>query len=116
MVTGIRNRLRLLADFTAKRDFRVSLPSLMHRATMAPAAWRGPRLIRSVERSGDHLRLELVGQPSPLFWPASLPISQLHAVISECFYADDWHYYEAPETRVSAGDVVIDCGAAEGSF
>jgi methyltransferase, FkbM family len=116
MLTGFRNRLGLFADFATKRDFHVSLPSLVHRATMAPAAMRGPRLIRSLERSGDHFRVELAGQTSPLFWPAILPISQLHAVISECFYSDDWHYYEAPETPVSEGDVVIDCGAAEGSF
>jgi FkbM family methyltransferase len=116
MLTGIRNRLRLLADFLAKRDFKLPLSSLLHRATMAPAGLRGPRLIRSVERSADDLRVELVGQPSPLFWPASLPISQLYAVVSECFYADDWHYYEVPETQVSVGDVVIDCGGAEGAF
>ena len=116
MLTGIRNRLRLFTDFTAKRDFPVPLSSLVHRATMAPAAIRGPRLIRSVKRNGDHLRVELAGQASPLFWPAALPLSQLHAVISECFCSDDWHYYETAETPVSPGDVVVDCGAAEGSF
>jgi FkbM family methyltransferase len=36
--------------------------------------------------------------------------------LSEQTYADDWHFYEAPETAVEQGDVVADCGAAEGLF
>jgi FkbM family methyltransferase len=37
-------------------------------------------------------------------------------VISESLYENNWHYYEVPETQVKLGDVVLDCGAAEGLF
>jgi FkbM family methyltransferase len=40
----------------------------------------------------------------------------LYQVISEAFYADDWHFYEVTQTLVMPGDTVLDCGAAEGLF
>ena len=37
-------------------------------------------------------------------------------VLTEETYSWNWHYYQIPQTQVEPGDVVIDCGAAEGFF
>jgi FkbM family methyltransferase len=40
----------------------------------------------------------------------------LNQVLAEQSDPSEWHYYQVAETRVLAGDVVADCGAAEGLF
>ena len=40
----------------------------------------------------------------------------LHRVLAEETYSWNWHYYQVRQTRVERGDVVLDCGAAEGFF
>ncbi|MBN2152897.1 MAG: FkbM family methyltransferase [Candidatus Lokiarchaeota archaeon] len=52
----------------------------------------------------------------PLYWPADLDIWSLFDVSAEIFDPRNWHHYEVPETQVAPGDVVLDCGAAEGLF
>ena len=75
------------------------------------------RYIASVEQqSGEWLLVRLRGVERPLYWPAEQPIYALHMVLSEALDERNWHFYEIPETRVTADDVVADCGAAEGIF
>jgi FkbM family methyltransferase len=52
----------------------------------------------------------------PLVWPKAADLRGFKMVMVEHFDPSDWHYYEVPETRVLPGDVVLDCGAAEGLF
>jgi len=73
-------------------------------------------VIAHVAEEGDYLRVFIRGISEPLYWPRHLPMYDLHKVLTECFYPDDWHFYEVPETRVRDGDHVVDCGAAEGVF
>ena len=40
----------------------------------------------------------------------------MYKAATDCLHEEDWHHYEVPETRVQPGDVVLDCGAAEGLF
>jgi FkbM family methyltransferase len=52
----------------------------------------------------------------PLYYPLDYSMKSLEQVIVECFYTDNWHYYEIEETRVQMNDIVADCGASEGIF
>ena len=52
----------------------------------------------------------------PLFWSKSYSLRHLFLVIDESLDSKSWHFYEIPETTVSSGDVVVDCGASEGLF
>jgi FkbM family methyltransferase len=67
-------------------------------------------------RDGRFLQVKLRGVARPLYWPSALGLHNLYIVAQEQGYPWHWHYYEIPQTRVSAADVVLDCGAAEGLF
>jgi FkbM family methyltransferase len=56
------------------------------------------------------------GHQRPLYFPAEFDLHFLHQVLTEGTYGWNWHYYQIPPTRLETGDVVIDCGAAEGFF
>ncbi len=74
------------------------------------------REILGVDEDGDALSVRLRGVPFPLLFPKEMDFYHLQQVIAESHNASDWHYYEVEETRVRDGDVVADCGAAEGLF
>ena len=71
--------------------------------------------ITRIEDAGTFVLVHLRDMSAPLCWPKEISLYNLYMVISESL-PDDWHYYEVPETRVEPGDVVLDCGAAEGLF
>jgi len=71
--------------------------------------------IARIEDGGTFDLVYLRDMSAPLCWPKEIPLYNLYMVISESL-SDDWHCYEVPETRVEPGDVVLDCGAAEGLF
>ena len=74
------------------------------------------RYIESVELADSDLIVRLRGLDRPLRWPVGFPLYSLYMVLAETFNETNWHYYEVPETRVTADDIVADCGAAEGVF
>jgi FkbM family methyltransferase len=114
---GVRRRLDLInAFFSPSRDFPFSAIELIKGLVRAPCTHLAPRCIESIRDDGDYLVVQLRSCKRPLYWPKDLPLFNLYMVITEGFYKDDWHFYEVPETRVSPGDVVLDCGAAEGLF
>ena len=76
----------------------------------------GRRFVSGISEDNDHLVVHIRSVKSPLYWPKEYPLFDLYKVITEAFCEDDWHFYEVPETRVEPGDVVLDCGAAEGIF
>jgi FkbM family methyltransferase len=76
----------------------------------------GPTFIEQIEEDGEYLSVKIRSVSSRLFWPKSLSLFDLYKVVTECFYEDDSHFYEVPETRVAPNDVVLDCGASEGIF
>jgi FkbM family methyltransferase len=56
------------------------------------------------------------GDTPPLYWPEEYQERWLFNMVSEAFSPRDPHYYEIPQTSVKLGDVVVDCGSAEGLF
>jgi FkbM family methyltransferase len=73
--------------------------------------------LRSITEPVDGLRaVYFHGYEAPLYLPADLDPSFIYQIICELFRPEEWHYYETPETRVTANDYVLDAGAAEGLF
>ena len=77
---------------------------------------KASRFIVSVERDGEFNKVHFKGYDDPLYYPVGFPTQSLEQVVVESFYPGNWHYYEVPETKVEANDIVVDCGAAEGLF
>jgi FkbM family methyltransferase len=80
------------------------------------AVSRGAPYVERCEEIDDWLKVFLKGCADPIFWPKEDDVSILKVIIGEQFHPNDWHRYLIPETSVGAGDVVVDCGAAEGLF
>ena len=75
------------------------------------------RFIESVvDDEKEYLIVQVKGYKGKLYFPRNVPLGALFVTLPEQLYAWHWHYYQIPETRVEADDVVFDCGAAEGAF
>ena len=116
-INQILSRTALIqAYFDRRRDFSFSFPRVISGIAKPPCTQIGPKHINRIEESEDFLVVYIKSVEDPLYWPKALPLYDLYKVVTECFYEDDWHFYEVPETTVTPGDTVIDCGAAEGIF
>jgi FkbM family methyltransferase len=110
-------RLKLLCNYVAvKHDFSFRLLDLFKGLIKLPCQIMGSHYITSLSETDKYLVVHISDLQRPLYWPKGLPLQHLHMIIAESFYKNDWHRYEVPETQVSSGDVVLDCGAAEGLF
>jgi FkbM family methyltransferase len=110
-------RLNLILSYVLqKSDFAFSPLDLIKGMVKLPCTIISPRIITNIVEKDAYLVLHLSGAPGPLYWPKEVPLYHLYMIITECFYQRDWHYYEVPETEIFPGDVVLDCGAAEGLF
>lgn len=74
------------------------------------------KYIQKIEPVEKYNKVYLEGIKEPMYYPNDIHEHSLHMVVVECFNPNNWHYYEIPQTTVAPGDVVIDCGAAEGLF
>jgi len=114
---GLRRRLDLISAFVSNsRDFPFPLGELIKGLLRPPCTYLAPRYIAGLHQTDEDWRVNLRSLTMPLYWPRALPRFNLYMVITEGMNADDWHFYEVPETQVLPGDVVLDCGAAEGLF
>lgn len=115
------------------RRFRVARPylaSLIHARHPRPplhalVRWflqpskesRAARHIVETRDDGEYLALRFRAQPERVFYyPRLGRWIDLCEVIDECFSSRNWHHYFTDDVRLSAADVVVDCGAAEGLF
>lgn len=120
MSARLKSRFELVqAYFSPARNFPLATSDLLlNGVAKLPCTRLGSRFIEGIDECEDtkFLCVKLKQISTPLYWPRSLPLFDLYKVVTECFYESDWHFYEIPETRVGAGDTVLDCGAAEGIF
>jgi FkbM family methyltransferase len=72
--------------------------------------------IRNIVKEKDFHVISLNDLKYPLYWPGAYPVSGIYQVVTETFDKHDWHYYQKDHTKVSANDVLLDVGAAEGLF
>jgi FkbM family methyltransferase len=112
----MNRRLRIARHWLAGSRHGVSPGSLLRFLTGPRCQTIAAREIVAVDDAGDALGVHLRGLAFPLLFPKEIDFFHLQQVIAESHNVHDWHYYEIAETRVRAGDVVVDCGAAEGLF
>jgi FkbM family methyltransferase len=112
----MHRRLRIARHWISGPRHGVSAAGLLRFLAGPRCQTIAAREIVAVDDEGDALGVRLRGLPFPLLFPKEMDFYHLQQVIAESHNAHDWHYYEIPETRVRAGDVVADCGAAEGLF
>ena len=113
---ALPRRLRIASRWLRGQRNGVSAVELAQFLASPTCEVNSRQYIASIEEDGDFRVVHLRGIDRPLYWPREQPLYALQMVLSEALDARNWHYYELPETRVTADDVVADCGAAEGIF
>jgi FkbM family methyltransferase len=114
---GIIRRFDLLRAYCSRdREFDFPWGDLPRNLLRPPCTLLAKSHIEGMAEVGGYKRVRLRDIERPLYWPSSIPLYGLYMVIAESLDERNWHYYEVPETRVERGDVVLDCGAAEGLF
>jgi FkbM family methyltransferase len=114
---GLNHRLNICrAYFSQHRDFDCSLRDMLEKILSPTCTMIGKPNILKIIEDGAYKLIYLRNIKYPLYWPKDIPLDNLYMVISESLYENNWHYYEVPETQIKSGDVVLDCGAAEGLF
>lgn len=99
---------------------------LTHKTSVPPSALlsevclrtrvsQGKSRVDSIEDSGKYWKIKFKGL-QPLFYPKDLPLYDLYIVAGENYTSTNWHYYAIPETKITKDDIVVDCGAAVGTF
>src|SRR5579859_1356580 len=110
-------RIEILRNALALRSLGGSFSSFLYNLFAPTCAVLGGRRIERVEAGADNTNAVWIrGLQRPLYLPAEFDLQFLHRVLTEETYSWNWHYYQVPQTRVEKGDVVLDCGAAEGFF
>ena len=114
---SIQRRLNFIRGYLSpSRDFPIGIKELCAGLLCSTCQQLARPKIEFLREEGDFLVLKTFQLPKVLYLPKTMPLYNLSMVIVENLYADDWHYYEVPETRVMPDDIVLDCGAAEGLF
>jgi FkbM family methyltransferase len=109
-------RINVLKYFLFRDRNHVSLREMFEFFFDASYHTKAGRFIASIVREGEFNRVNFKGYDRPLYYPTDFSSKSLEQVVVESFYLHNWHYYEVPETKVEADDIVVDCGAAEGLF
>lgn len=114
----IRRRLELIRQTIKHRSFRGSPWVWAANVFCPPWRWLAEQKIISIRECSalGIVRVMIRGASHALYVPSSHDIEMLRQIIVEQCYWWHWHGYELPETRIGFGDVVFDCGAAEGLF
>ncbi|MBO9732230.1 MAG: FkbM family methyltransferase [Chitinophaga sp.] len=117
IIWGCKFRLMLLYHYLVSNSVRkrISLREMMSHLfspTMNAVAARESVLVKE---NDQYKYFRIRGYNDLFVYPASAPMYSLAMVLSES-RPWHWHYYEIPQTAVVAGDVVVDCGSAEGLF
>jgi FkbM family methyltransferase len=116
-IYGIRYRLSFLYYylFDSESRKRTKFSEIIYHLfspTLMTVGKKNTTLIKEDDRFKYY---KISGYNDEFIYPRSSPFYSLGMVISEARPLH-WHYYEIPQTKVEEGDVVVDCGSAEGFF
>jgi len=110
-------RIEILRNAFVLRSLGGSPSGFFYNLLAPPCTVLGGRRIERVEPGAEGTNAVWIkGIPRPLYLPAEFDLQFLYRVLAEESYSWNWHYYQVPRTCVEKGDVVLDCGAAEGFF
>lgn len=104
----------ILKQWLTKKS-SVTLPELFAEVFLRTRVSQGKPRIVFLKEDGDFWKVKFKGLQT-LFYPKDLPLYDLYIVAGENYTPTNWHYYEIPETKVKKEDIVVDCGAAVGTF
>ncbi|KAA6463115.1 FkbM family methyltransferase [Acidobacteria bacterium AB60] len=94
-----------------------SLADLAWNTFVPPCSVMGKRLVESLEAGPQNTTaVRIKGIKSPLYFPNEFGLIGLYHVLTEAMYSRNWHFYTPSETPLEKGDIVFDCGSAEGLF
>lgn len=68
-----------------------------------------------INKDDKYSYYQIKGYNDTFIYPATAPFYSFAMIMAEA-RPQHWHYYEIPQTAVAPGDVVVDCGSAEGFF
>jgi FkbM family methyltransferase len=96
---------------------RVKFAELFHYLAQPGKIKRGMKWVEAqgVDEDGDQW-ITIRDWQRKLYYPGGMAAGEFFASVHLIFNANDWHHYWRDTWRPSAGDLVIDCGAAEGLF
>ncbi|WP_161596666.1 FkbM family methyltransferase [Chitinophaga vietnamensis] len=117
ILEGLRKRSLLLYQFLFNADARqrTRLHEMMFHL-FSPSMYKAAMQQSTMVEEDDVYRYyEIKGYKDVFIYPKAAPDYSLAMILSES-RPQHWHYYEIPETAVAPGDVVVDCGSAEGFF
>ena len=109
-------KYRLAKWWLADGRRRIPVQEVFRCIIAEPVERRAKKLIETVRTDGEYIEIRLKGVEGSLFYPRSYNITGLSKTITEILIKSDPHFYEKPVTQVMQGDIVLDCGAAEGLF
>ena len=109
-------RLKILKYYFTNKKNNVSLLQLFKFLFKPSYSYRAKQIVRSIIEYKKYKEVYFFNYNAPLYIPNDFSIQSLNQVICECFYSDNWHFYDIPQTKINDNDVVLDCGAAEGLF
>ncbi|WP_188316194.1 FkbM family methyltransferase [Chitinophaga agrisoli] len=114
---GIRFRGALLGYYLLRKRIRKRTSwQEMRFHLFSPGMYAVARRSATLVRSDGLYRYYRIQEHEQLFsYPAAAPLYSLAMILAEA-RPQHWHYYEIPQTAVAPGDVVVDCGSAEGFF
>ncbi|WP_343692723.1 FkbM family methyltransferase [Chitinophaga sp.] len=115
IIWGYRKRFGILWYYLNKARQRTSWSEMMFHM-FSPSMYKVAAENASLVRSDDKYSYYRINGYDELFlYPRSAPYYSLAMVLAES-RPQHWHYYEIPETAVAPGDIIVDCGSAEGFF
>jgi len=110
-----KTRVKVLMHYL-KRKGNTSLNEIVNFFFAPSYETIAKKFIQRIDQHDKYDKVYFEGISEPMFYPKGIKRHSLFLVTVECFNKKNWHYYEIPQTSVSPGDAVIDCGAAEGLF
>lgn len=114
---GIRFRLSLSFHFLFNKKVRsrTTWHEMMYHL-FSPSMYTvaiGKATLINKDKKYRYYRIK--GYEDLFVYPASAPFYSFAMIMTEA-RPQHWHYYEIPQTAIAPGDVVVDCGSAEGFF
>ncbi|WP_165456463.1 FkbM family methyltransferase [Pedobacter kyonggii] len=117
MLWGIRFRLSLLYHylFNKKVRKRTAWHEMLYHLFSPRMYTVANEKATLVNKDEKYCYYRITGYEHLFIYPATAPFYSFAMIITEA-RPQHWHYYEIPQTAIAPGDVVVDCGSAEGFF
>jgi FkbM family methyltransferase len=117
LLTGIKFRMRLLHHYLFNRTVRARTSwKEMRYHLFSPGMYAvASQKATVISKDNKYAYYRIKGYNDTFVYPATAPLYSFAMVMAEA-RPEHWHYYEIPETAIAPGDVVVDCGSAEGFF